>query len=125
MLVLAGWATRWREHPPPLLWGRHRVLRSGLPRPYRAWTRDDVEGLWFPLTMNLALPFVALWLAWGLASPRPFDRRGMSAMTVMLVLVVIAQRGRALDTGRRMYRVAPRDPVPALRPRDEPRRATR
>ena len=102
VLVLAGWATRWREHPPPLLWGRHRVLRSRLPRPYRAWTRDDVEGLWFPLTMNLALPFVPLWLAWGLASPRPFDRWGMSAMTVMLVLVVIAQRDR-----------------------DEPRRATR
>ncbi|NMM31401.1 MAG: hypothetical protein HHJ10_10280 [Cellulomonas sp.] len=49
----------------------------------------------------------------------------MSAMTVMLVLVVIAQRGRARDSGRRMYRVAPRDPVPALRSRDEPRRATR
>ena len=51
---------------------------------------------------NLALPVVPLWLAWGLASPRPFDQWGMSAMTVMLVLVVIAQRDR-----------------------DEPRRATR
>ncbi len=73
-LVLAGWATRWREHPPPRLWWRHRVLRRRLPRPYRAWTRDDVEGFWFPLRMNLALPFVPLCLAWGLASPRPGAR---------------------------------------------------
>ena len=124
-LVLAGWATRWREHPPPRLWWRYWVLRRRLPRPYRAWTRDDVEGFWFPLRMNLALPFVPLWLAWGLASPRPLDRWGFSALAVVLALVVLAGWGRARDTGRHLYRVAPRDPVPALRSRDEPHRATR
>ncbi|MGV8978980.1 MAG: hypothetical protein ACOH17_13150 [Cellulomonas sp.] len=31
-LVRGGWATRWREHPPPLLWWRYRVLRRRLPR---------------------------------------------------------------------------------------------
>ncbi|MGV8978979.1 MAG: hypothetical protein ACOH17_13145 [Cellulomonas sp.] len=75
--------------------------------------------------MNLALPFVPLWLAWGLASPRPFDWWAFSALAVVLAVVVIALWGRARDTGRRLYRVAPRDPVPALRSLDEPYRATR
>ena len=124
-LVRGGWATRWREHPPPRLWWKYRVLRRRLPRPYRAWMRDDVEGFWFPLRMNLALPVMLLPLLWALHSPRPFDRWGMSAFTVVFALMLVALSGRARDTGRRMYRVPPRSEVLAMRPDDQAPRATR
>lgn len=124
-LVLAGWATRWREHPPPQLWWRYRVLRRRLPRPYRQWMRDDVEGFWFPLRMNLAVPLMLQPLYWGLHSPQAFDRWGMSALAIVFALLIAALWGRARDTGRRMYRVAPRPQVLAMRPDDETRRVTR
>jgi len=124
-LVLAGWATRWREHPPPQLWWRYRVLRRRLPRPYRQWMRDDVEGFWFPLRMNLALPMFVLPLLWGLHSPRPFDRWGLSGLGISLALITVATWNVARTTGRRMYRVAPRPEVLAMRPDDGTARATR
>lgn len=46
-LVRAGWATRWREHPPPLPYLRYLVLDRPLDPRYRAWVLDDVEGPWF------------------------------------------------------------------------------
>lgn len=42
-LVRAGWAERWRTHPPILRW---IVYRFGfkLPSEYRAWMLDDLDG---------------------------------------------------------------------------------
>jgi len=124
-LVLAGWATRWREHPPPLLWWRYRVLRRRMPRPYRAWMRDDVEGFWFPLRMNLALPMYVLPVLWAMSSPRPFDRWGIGGLGVLLGVITALAWDTARSTGRRMYRVPQRPPVLAMRPDDEAPRATR
>ncbi|MGN8244684.1 hypothetical protein ACTHAM_001786 [Cellulomonas soli] len=43
-LVRSGWATRWREHPPPLPWLGYRLLDQRLPAQHRAWVRDDLAG---------------------------------------------------------------------------------
>ena len=47
--VRAGWAMRWREHPPMLEWARYRLFDRRMPVAYRAWARDDIDGFWYPL----------------------------------------------------------------------------
>ncbi|HEX5332526.1 MAG TPA: hypothetical protein VFW79_07785 [Cellulomonas sp.] len=124
-LVLAGWATRWREHPPPRLWWQYRVLRRRLPRPYRAWMRDDVEGFWFPLRMNLAVQMFMLPLLWGLHSPRPFDRWGLLGLGIWLALITVVLWRTARNAGRRLYLVRTNPPVPVTRSGDRTPRAAR
>lgn len=68
-LVRAGWATRWRQHPPLLPWLGYVLLERRLDVRYREWVRDDVEGWLFTvrralLTGSLVLAFVAS-LGWG------------------------------------------------------------
>lgn len=46
-LLLAGWATRWREHPPLLAYLGYVGLELRLDPRYRDWARDDIEGSWF------------------------------------------------------------------------------
>jgi len=46
-LLRAGWATRWREHPPPLPYLGYVLLELRMDPRYRDWVRDDVEGAWF------------------------------------------------------------------------------
>lgn len=104
-LLVAGWATRVREHPPLGAWLRYRLLRERLPRRYRAWVRDDVEGRWFPLRfLSLLAP------AWGLplyvAFLEPDDgwRAVKLGGLVLLHVVVLAVVWRpARRTARRLY----------------------
>ena len=43
-VVRAGWALRWREHPPLGPWLAYRLRERGLPAQYRAWLMDDLLG---------------------------------------------------------------------------------
>ncbi|GIG36960.1 hypothetical protein [Cellulomonas pakistanensis] len=46
-LVRAGWATRWREHPPLLAYLGYVLLELRLDPRYRDWVRDDLDGPWY------------------------------------------------------------------------------
>jgi len=125
-LLVAGWATRAREHPPLGAWLRYRLLRERLPRRHRAWVRDDVEGRWFPLRfLSLLAP------AWGMplyvAFLEPDDgwRAAKVAGLVLLHVAVLALVWRtARRTGRRVY-LDRRPVVPRGERRDGPTRGTR
>lgn len=46
-VVRAGWALRWREHPPLGAWLGYRLAEWDLPPQYRAWMVDDILGRWY------------------------------------------------------------------------------
>ena len=46
-LLRGGWATRWRGHPPLWTWITYRFEKK-IPRRYRGWAGDDIEGFLFP-----------------------------------------------------------------------------
>ena len=48
-LVRSGWATRWREHPPLGPWLLYRMFDRRIPREYRGWAHDEIDGFWRPL----------------------------------------------------------------------------
>jgi hypothetical protein len=48
-LVRGGWATRWREHPPPHTWLLYRMFDRRIPVAYRSWALDDIDGFWYPM----------------------------------------------------------------------------
>ncbi len=54
-LLLAGWAVRWRGRPLPHRWLGYRVLDLRLPREYRGWIADDIDGCWYALRQGNAL----------------------------------------------------------------------
>jgi hypothetical protein len=79
-LVVGGWLTRLREHPPPRAWLAYRIRGRRLPARWRAWVRRDVTGRFFivrDLAFRIAflaaflgaqgLTFGALdpWIGWG------------------------------------------------------------
>ncbi|WP_143755823.1 hypothetical protein [Sanguibacter keddieii] len=43
-VLWAGWALRFREHPPLLPWLRYRLFGADLPVDYRVWMIDDLLG---------------------------------------------------------------------------------
>ena len=43
-VLWAGWALRFREHPPLLPWLRYRMLESSVPAEYHVWMIDDLLG---------------------------------------------------------------------------------
>lgn len=104
-LLVAGWATRVREHPPLVAWLRYRLLRERLPRRYRAWVRDDVEGRWFPLRfLSLLAPGWALPLYIAFLEPdvgRRVVKLGGLALFHVVVLALVWRTARR--TGRRLY----------------------
>ncbi|MGW6131195.1 hypothetical protein ACWFNE_14320 [Cellulomonas sp. NPDC055163] len=125
-LVRSGWSTRWREHPPLGAWLRYRLLRERLPRQYRGWVRDDVDGRWFPVRMFS--PVMPLWgLPVYVALLDPSDGEGWVRLAVPALLhtAVAALLWRtARRTGRRLY-LARRPAVPRGERRDGPARSTR
>jgi hypothetical protein len=46
-VVRAGWALRWREHPPLGPWLAYRLFERKLSAQHRAWTMDDLLGRFF------------------------------------------------------------------------------
>jgi hypothetical protein len=113
-LLVGGWRTRAREHPPLGPWLRYRLLRERLPRRYRPWVRDDVEGRWFPL--RLLSPVVWVWvfpLYVAFLEPDPGWRLAKLAGFVLLQAGVLALLWRtARRTGRRLF-LERRPPRPA------------
>ena len=63
-LVRGGWATRWREHPPLGPWLLYRVFDRRIPREYRGWAHDEIDGFWRPLRTFLTgvsfLPIIVM-----------------------------------------------------------------
>lgn len=58
-IVRAGWALRWREHPPLKNWLAYRFIGIRLPARYRFWAMDDVLGPLYTLRANwFALPIL-------------------------------------------------------------------
>lgn len=52
-LLRAGWALRWREHPPFWRWVAYRVFDTRLPERYGWWVADDIRSPWFPVIQSL------------------------------------------------------------------------
>src|SRR6478736_4754206 len=63
-LLVAGWATRWREHPPLLAYLGYVGLELRLDPRYRDWARDDIEGPWFAVRRWLVTFAVVGVIAW-------------------------------------------------------------
>jgi hypothetical protein len=53
-LARGGWATRWREHPPLGPWLLYRMFDRRIPREYRGWAHDDIDGFWLPVRTYLS-----------------------------------------------------------------------
>ncbi|WP_448630481.1 hypothetical protein [Cellulomonas soli] len=81
-LVRAGWATRWREHPPLLPWLGYRLFDQRLPAQHRAWVRDDLAG--GLLHVRALAPFFALM---GYLAFRDDGVAGLVIVTVGIVVV--------------------------------------
>ena len=59
-VLRAGWALRWREHPPFWPWVGYRFFNRRLPGRYRYWVIDDLIGPLYDVRVYLAtLPVVS------------------------------------------------------------------
>ncbi|QAY70522.1 hypothetical protein [Xylanimonas protaetiae] len=65
-LLKAGWALRWREHPPFWRWLAYRVLARRLPAAYWWWAADDIRSPWYPVVEGVGrfAAIVVGWLGW-------------------------------------------------------------
>lgn len=64
-LVRGGTVARWRDRPTPGRWLAYRLLDVRVPPRYRAWVRDDIEGVLWPVRTWLpamALPLLVMGL---------------------------------------------------------------
>ena len=59
-LLRGGWATRWREHPPLVVYVRYRLFGRRIPEQHREWARDDIDGRWFPVRYAVT----GSWVLW-------------------------------------------------------------
>lgn len=60
-VLRAGWALRWREHPPFWRWLAYRTFERRLPDRYRYWVIDDLLGSLYELrVLSVLLPYVLL-----------------------------------------------------------------
>jgi hypothetical protein len=115
-LVRGGWAARWRGHPPWFGWLGYRLLNAQLPREYRDWVVDDIEGLLFPVRkgpVSFLIPIYLLMGVQGLSSPSngldPFFGFGAAGLVVVLSFVL---RRRDRNFARKQHLVAePGDPL--------------
>ena len=88
-LVRGGWLTRLREHPPLLAWLGYRVLDRRVPGRYRAWAKDDIDGLFYGARVFLS----GLWVlaVFGILTARSGGASGEvfgSAPQIALLLLV-------------------------------------
>jgi hypothetical protein len=109
-VVRAGWALRWREHPPLGPWLKYRLRERGLPAQYRPWLMDDLLGRFHALrntgtaVLGAALALVVLGAVFPFAAPLLAVDPG-TAWTVfgsmLLVTAVVQPRARARHIWRR------------------------
>ena len=63
-VLRAGWALRWREHPPFWPWLGYRLVNRRLPARYRLWVIDDLLGpLYEARTMGISMALVVIAMA--------------------------------------------------------------
>lgn len=119
-LVLAGWAARWREHPPPRVMLDYRLFGRRVPPRYLAWVRDDVDGPWYPLRAPLHGGWPVAAIALGAALPNGLARGSapwwMAGIMLLWLLLGVANGARARDlVVRQQLWVRPGDaPAPYL-----------
>lgn len=130
-LLLAGWATRWREHPPLLAYLGYVGLELRLDPRYRDWARDDIEGPWFVVRRWLVAfgvvgVFTGLPVLGGDALPLDFYR--FWAPTMLLSIAIWGGYWRARMVARQLVvqpgeTVTPSGRIPGrvARPRIEAR----
>lgn len=97
-LLRGGWATRWREHPPPGPYLTYLLAQSRLPARYRAWVRDDIEGRWYVARRGLtgAWLFIGVLIAQVASGSTPDP--GLVASGTCLILLITALWGRRWRT---------------------------
>ena len=82
-LVRGGWATRWREHPPLGPWLLYRMFDRRIPREYRGWAHDEIDGFWYPVRTYLSQ-------FWWLLVMAVLLRSGREATTSLVVAFGVA-----------------------------------
>lgn len=102
-LLLAGWAVRWRGRPPWHRWLGYRALDLRMPREYRAWVADDIEGRWYGLRQGNALLLVVA----GVAIARAGDASAVVVLApwlsgAVMVAAVQSRRGRQMARERHL-----------------------
>ncbi len=105
-LVRGGWATRLRERPPLHVWLGYRVLGLRIPRAYRAWALDDIDGFAYLLRDQ---PFALAFLVYFSAGMGRSVWYGLLAAAYVPLLLSGVRRDRA-----RVRHLAP-DPGEVLR----------
>jgi hypothetical protein len=63
-VIRSGWATRWREHPPPRAMFAYRLWDGRMPERYDPWLWDDVTGALYSVRRLWPVLFivVVLWI---------------------------------------------------------------
>lgn len=111
-LVRGGWATRWREHPPPHTWLLYWTVDRRIPVAYRSWALDDIDGLWYPMRRFLggAWPVLLIVLvtstSWG-SGAIPVPALVIGALMVILSMFITPGWYRSQA---RLKHIAPRFP---------------
>lgn len=127
-IVRAGWALRWREHPPFWRSAGYRVLGIRLPDEYRFWVMDDLLG---PLhgfrsqTVAFLLLIFSVGLGWPLTGPNaaPYTAPIASGSLIFIAIVTVAFGSyRARQDWQKF--ISPHVPLELL-PRRERRRLAR
>lgn len=132
-VVRAGWALRWREHPPFWRWLAYRSFGLRLPDEYRFWVMDDLLGKFYSVRYGM-LPVPAMYAAAYLASfLAPLGLEGLRPpasaipflvimLAVVLGMLVVGRRFRARQDWQKF--ISPHVPLELL-PRRERRRLAR
>ena len=108
-LLRGGWATRWREHPPLGRWLAYRFDQK-IPRAYREWAADDIDGFWYPVRRLGAIQWLCPYLA-SLDASNPdagwFDWRGwLGVWAGLIVFAMVLVPGLYRETARRRHLAA-------------------
>ncbi|WP_407344846.1 hypothetical protein [Pengzhenrongella phosphoraccumulans] len=63
-VIRSGWATRWREHPPPRAMLAYRLWDGRMPERYHPWLWDDVTGALYSVRRLWPVLFivVVMWI---------------------------------------------------------------
>lgn len=111
-IVRAGWACRWREHPPLWNWLLYRFLGFHLPQGYRLWVRDDLRGR-FWLVRDAMYPilvvFLILFFSNGFQLPTEFSLVLLLGLGVVSVIGFLTRRPRMRSA---WYRFVETEPPP-------------
>jgi len=104
-LLVAGWRTRWREHPPPLAYLGYVALELRLDPRYRDWARDDIEGPWFVVRrwgVAFAVVGAIAWLPVLGGDDPPLDLVRWWAPTMLLGIAIWGGHWRARMVARQL-----------------------